>query len=452
MLVVIACVCVALSALLGLAPYLVGGAIAIGICVFIICFVSTEASLYVLIFAMLLSPEFGMGALAGPSSTTGGRGVTIRTEDMLLIVMCFAWLTRMAVHKELGLVRETSLNRPIAWYTVACILATGMGLIFGHVEGMTGLFFVMKYIEYFVIFFLVSNNIHSRDQIRRFTIAMLVTTFIVSIVAMVQIPFGGRVSAPFEGDQGEPNTLGGYLLFTGAIAGGLLLSLKERRVRGLLTGLSMFSIGPFLATLSRGSYLGLPIVYIGLTILKRGNRFPMIATLIVLIAVGTAAMPQTVKDRILYTFNQGATSHYRVSVGNVRLDSSTSARIASWQEAITDAAKSPIWGYGVTGYTFLDAQYPRTLAETGLIGIYTFGWLVIALYREAYRLYRRTEDSLYRGLSMGMVAGLSGLLVHAVGANTFIIVRIMEPFWLTAGLIVAAAKLEQEQPARAVDG
>ncbi len=28
-------------------------------------------------------------------------------------------------------------------------------------------------------------------------------------------------------------------------------------------------------------------------------------------------------------------------------------------------------------------------------------------------------------------------LVHAIGANTFIIVRIMEPFWLCAGLIVA---------------
>ena len=81
-----------------------------------------------------------------------------------------------------------------------------------------------------------------------------------------------------------------------------------------------------------------------------------------------------------------------------------------------------------------------------------FRLAMVALYREAYRLYRRTEDSLYRGLSMGMVAGLTGLLVHAVGANTFIIVRIMEPFWLTAGLIVAAAKLEQEQSARAVDG
>ena len=109
MMVVIVCVCMAMSVLLGLAPYLVGGAVALAIALFIICFVSTEASLYVLIFSMLLSPEFGMGALSGPEANTGDRGVTIRTEDLLLVVMCFAWLVRMAVHKELGLVRETPL-------------------------------------------------------------------------------------------------------------------------------------------------------------------------------------------------------------------------------------------------------------------------------------------------------------------------------------------------------
>lgn len=444
LLAVIACVCVALSAVLGLAPVLVGGAVAGALAVFIICFVSTEASLYVLIFSMLLSPEFGMGALSGPSSTTGGRGVTLRTEDLLLVVMCFAWLMRMAVHKELGLVRATPLNRPIAWYTFACLLATGMGLIFGHVEGMTGMFFVLKYVEYFVIYFIVANNIHDRDQIRRFTIAMLVTTFIVSVVAMAQVPMGGRVSAPFEGDHGEPNTLGGYLLFTGAVAGGLLLTLQQRRVRWMLSILLVFAIVPFLATLSRGSYLGLPFVYLTLTGLKRGNKFPMIAALIVITAFGAAAMPETVKDRITYTFNQGATSHYQAKIGDVTLDSSTSARIQSWQEAITDVASSPVWGFGVTGYTFLDAQYPRTLAETGMIGVFTFGWLIFAIYREAYRMYQGTHDPLYRGLSMGLIAGLTGLLVHAVGANTFIIVRIMEPFWLTAGLVISAVKLEEE--------
>lgn len=438
----IAVVCLALSSLLAVAPYLVGGAAAMAVAVFILCFISTEASLYLLVLSMLLSPEIGMGTLAGPSQTTGGRGFTIRTEDLLLVVMCFAWLVRTAVHKDLGLVRATPLNLPIAAYALACVFATGMGMLTGHVEGMTGIFYVLKYIEYFVVYFIVANNIQNRDQIRRLTIVMLVTAFIVSIVAIGQIPSGGRVSAPFEGDQGEPNTLGGYLVLTGSVAAGLLLSVRNRTTRALLVGLLMLMIVPFLLTLSRGSYISLPFAYLGLIVLKRRSRFGMIIGFVVLAAIGTAMVPQTVKDRILYTVNQGATGHHQVQIGNVRLDSSTSARLDSWQDAIADWTDSPIWGYGVTGYMFLDAQYPRVLVETGLLGGITFAVLILAIYRMAYRLYLKSEDPLYTGLTIGLIAGLTGLLVHAVGANTFTIVRIMEPFWLLAGLVVGAAKLE----------
>jgi hypothetical protein len=45
---------------------------------------------------------------------------------------------------------------------------------------------------------------------------------------------------------------------------------------------------------------------------------------------------------------------------------------------------------------------------------------------------------------MGAVAGLVGLLVHAIGANTFIIVRIMEPFWFVVGLVVTLDRLQPE--------
>ncbi|MDA0333995.1 MAG: O-antigen ligase family protein [bacterium] len=438
----ISVVCLGLSTLLALAPYLLGAAVAAAVTVFIICFVSTEASLYLLVLSMLLSPEIGMGALAGDSGTTGGRGVTIRTEDLMLVVMSFAWLVRTAVHKDLGLVRDTPLNQPISAYVVACILATVMGMILGHVEGSTGAFFVLKYIEYFVIYFIVANNVRERGQIRRLTIVMLLTALVVSFIALVQIPSGARVSAPFEGDQGEPNTLGGYLLLIGCVAAGLLVSIQGRSKRLLLVGLLMIMIVPFLLTLSRGSYLALPFAYMALVYLKRQNRFGMVAVFVVLAAIGTLAAPQAVKDRIMYTVNQGATGHHRVQVGNVRLDSSTSARLESWQEAITDWSASPIWGYGVTGRVFLDAQYPRVLAETGLIGGITFAALIFALYRQAYSLYRTTQDSLYAGLSIGLLAGLTGLLVHAVGANTFTIVRIMEPFWLLAGLVVSSAKVE----------
>lgn len=434
-------VCLALSALLAFAPYLTGAAVVMAVAVFIVCFISTEASLYLLVLSMLLSPEIGMGGLAGSQNTTGGRGITIRTEDLLLVVMCFAWLVRTAVHKDLGLVKATPLNGPIAAYTVACIFATGIGQIMGHVEGMTGAFYVLKYIEYFVVYFIVANNITERDQIRRLTIVMLVTAFIVSLTALAQIPGGGRVSAPFEGEQGEPNTLGGYLLLTGCVATGLLMSYRQRLPRHLLSGLLFLMILPFLGTLSRGSYVSLPFAYVALTALKRNNRFVMIALFLVLGAIGVVAAPQSVKDRVMYTVNQGATQHARVQVGNVQLDSSTSARLQSWEDALVDWTSSPIWGYGVTGYMFLDAQYPRVLIETGLLGGVTFALLIIALFRQGLRLYRLTDDPLYSGLSIGMLAGLVGLLVHAIGANTFTIVRIMEPFWLLTGLVVSATKL-----------
>jgi len=43
---------------------------------------------------------------------------------------------------------------------------------------------------------------------------------------------------------------------------------------------------------------------------------------------------------------------------------------------------------------------------------------------------------------MGFPAGFIGLLVHSIGANTFIIVRIMEPFWFVAGMVAMIPELE----------
>ncbi len=455
LLAVIFVACLVLAAALAGLPFEIGAGLVIAIVVFILCFINTEVSLYVLVFSMLLSPEFGVGGLSDPNRTTAGRGVTLRTEDLLLVVMAFAWLTRMAVHKELGLVRSTALNRPIGYYTAACILATSLGMIFGSVTGVTAFFFVLKYIEYFVIYFVVANNIHTREQIKRFTVAMLLTAVIVCFVAIAQIPTGQRVAAPFEGEQGEPNTLGGYLLFIAALAGGLIMQLRTRSQRIWLIGLLTLIIVPFLATLSRGSYLAAPFVYAAFIVLNKSlrTRLVMIIALFAISALGVAVMPQTVKDRISHTWGQSRQSHLtQVQVGDVRLDTSTSQRLESWQGAFADALYSPIWGYGVTGYKFLDAQYPRVLAETGLLGVVAFGALVVGVFREARNVFERAKDPLFKGLAAGLLAGTVGLLVHAVGANTFIIVRIMEPFWLAVGLVVCASGIMRAEEAEVVGG
>ncbi len=422
-----------------------GLAVIAAVAVFILAFVSVEVGIYILIFSMLLSPEIIIGDLSG-ERTTAGRGVTLRTEDFLLVLLAFAWLVRMAVNKELGLVRYTPLNRPIAYYTVACIFATGMGMMLGYVKGITGFFFVLKYVEYFVVFFMVVNNIHSRSQIVRFTIAMLLTALVVSVIGVAQIPSGERVSAPFEGEQGEPNTFGGYLLLMSAIATGLAFQGTNRKANYLLGGLVVFLVLPFLATLSRASYLSAPFVYLTFFMLHPKRRPTMLIALLVIIGVGTVAIPDSVKDRVMYTFEQ-AEHHAQLRVGGVKLDTSTSARLESWRSSLSDFTESPIWGFGVTGYKFIDAQYPRVLVETGLLGLSMFFILVHVLFKETLRIFRESADPLYRGLAMGLLAALAGLLVHALGSNTFTIVRIMEPFWLIVGLVLGAGELEKRKAA-----
>ena len=208
--------------------------------------------LYILIFSMLLSPEFMAGATAGGSL---GRGVTLRLEDFLLVLIGLSWLARNAVMKDLGLFLKTPLNRPIFLYMVVCALSTTLGIMAGRVDPKTGFLYVLKYFEYFIVFFMLVNHVRDGRQLKRFVFCLFLTAFVVSLIGIAQIPDGGRLSAPFEGPGGEPNTFGGYLLFVGMVAAGLAAKVRERRTRHLLLLLIVCMLPPFFFTQSRSSYL-----------------------------------------------------------------------------------------------------------------------------------------------------------------------------------------------------
>jgi hypothetical protein len=417
---------------------LIWGALAAAI--FIISFINIEWGLYILIFSMLLSPEISIGETTGPTS---GRGVTLRFEDFLLVVIGLSWLAKNAVDKELGLFVKTPLNKPIFFYILACSVSTGFGIISGDVEIKSGFFFVLKYIEYFIVFFMIANQLKDIDQVKRFIFCILVTCSIVSIIGLLQIPGGERVSAPFEGEMGEPNTLGGYLLFVGAVAAGLLIKTENYKVKYLLSLLIFVMIPPFLFTQSRSSYLGLiPVCFI-LGLLTQRRQI-IVGLLLIGLLTSPFFLPSQIKDRILFTFKQEEAAH-QVEIGDIRLDTSTSARLLRLKEVLKDWPKHPIIGYGVTGYNFVDAQYPRVLIETGILGLIAFMYLLFSVLRLAIINMKTVKTSYSKGLVIGFIAGYVGLMFHALGANTFIIVRIMEPFWFVAAIIAVLPTLERQQ-------
>jgi O-antigen ligase len=419
--------------------------VAFVVVVFVFVFVKAEAGLYLVLFSMLLSPEFALG----PSRLAEGRAVILRLEDLLLVAIALSWLARTAVNKELGLVAKTPLNRWILLYSLATFTATLVGYLLGTVKTAAGFFYVVKYLEYFVVYYLTVNNLRDRSQAWRLVVTALLTAAVVSLTGAAQIPSGERVSAPFEGEVGEPNTLGGYLLFMAAVVTGLGLETDRLRLRVLALGLLGVIAVPFVFTLSRASYLGVIPVVLTLAALSRRRLLAgsvLLALLVVSPLLLPSLLPAPVKHRIVGTF-QPERGQPSVRLGRVGLDPSTSERLQAMEAAFTGWLRRPVLGYGVTGFRFMDAQYARTLVETGIVGFAAFLALLGAVFRSGLRSYRQLADPDSRGLALGFVAGLVGLAFHAVGANTFIIVRIMEPFWFFAGVVIALPALREARVA-----
>jgi len=408
--------------------------------IFLVSFINIEWGLYILIFSMLLSPEIIAGETGGGSL---GRGVTLRLEDFLLVVIGLSWLARNAVDKELGLFLKTPLNKAIFYYILACVLSTGFGIMAGRVELKTGFMFVLKYIEYFLVFFMMVNHVKNTDQIKRFLICLFITCLIASLIGASQIPGGGRVSAPFEGEIGEPNTFGGYLLFMGCVAAGLLAKADNLRTKQTMVIVLICIIPPFLFTQSRSSYLAAVPALLVLGFMTE-RRLIILGLLAISLMVSPLFLPKAVKDRIMYTFTQPE-EQGQILIGKLRIDTSTSARLTSWKEALSDWPKQPLLGYGVTGYSFVDAQFPRILVETGILGLIAFLYLLYSIARLTLQNLKVVKTPFYQGLGIGFLAGFVGLIVHAIGANTFIIVRIMEPFWFFVGIVCAIPMLDRQQ-------
>lgn len=413
----------------------------VAIIVFTFSFVSTEIALYMLIFSMLLGPQLTVGG-GDEIAAVRGRGVALRADDILIAVIGLSWFLRVAVDKELGFFLRTPLNIPIAVYFVICIVATVHGYyLMRRLNPVVGFFFILKYFEYFLIYFMAVNHLREKEQIRRFLIAMLLVCFCVCVFAISQIPYVERVSAPFEGEEGEPNTLGGYLVLMLCLVVSLLATPKSIGKKPLLIVLLGLMLVSLAATLSRGSWVALPPAILMLVALSRKRLF-IVVPLVIVLAAAPFMLPKSVTDRVNYTFNQPDNDE-QLKIGTVKVDSSTSARLISWKVILTqDFVHHPVIGWGVTGHSFVDAQIPRVLIETGLLGLTAFFVLIGLLFKHGLRALRVSRDPLFEAISVGYVAGLVGLLVHSVGANTFIIVRIMEPFWFLTALIVMIPRFE----------
>ncbi len=183
-------------------------------------------------------------------------------------------------------------------------------------------------------------------------------------------------------------------------------------------------------------------VFFVLFFLGQHKKFLTVLLLAVLVT-WPILLPGDIVERVRSTFIPGGAYE---SVAGMRLDYSASARIEGYREALAGWLKRPLLGHGITGFKFIDGMYFRTLVELGIVGISVFFWLLWTVFRESYQAFKSSRGDPYlNGLALGFLAGFFGLLMNAVPLNTFIIIRVMEPFWFFAGVMIMIPKILERE-------
>jgi hypothetical protein len=411
--------------------------------IFLISFLNINFALSILIISMLLSPGLSMGNVPG-------RAIALRFDDITLLIVFFGWITRMAVHKDLGFLRLSPINKPIAAYIGICLVSTLFGSLSGAINIKHAIFYILKYIEYFIIFFMVSNNIRDEKQIKMFIKVMIATCVVVCIYGLYSyFSLGLRATPPFEGEGGEANTMAGYLVVMMPVVIACIASATKGKTRFILSAILALQITTLLYTLSRTGWLGMIVTIAMLIFMVKKGRVILFPLLAIAIVVAPMFTHKIVHNRINETFVGKDT--IKVMGHRFTVDDSTNSRLISARRSIAKWGKSPIIGQGVTSAGAVsDVQYTRILCEVGLVGLTIFIWLVVVLMQTGLKSYRLVGVGVFgRNISAAFISSLTGLIVMGMAAEVFIIIRIMEPFWFIAALVANLPEITEVLPVKA---
>jgi hypothetical protein len=411
-------------------------ALTISMVVFGTTIIKVEYGLYILIIAMLLSPEIQ----AGTVGTHDERGLNLRYDDILIMIIFLGVLVKQAFENHLMIWRSNPINMGIVWYYGVCIISTMIALrVDVPAWDKSVAFFVMlKMLEFYIIFFMVGVVVTNAKIIRHQLILFFGVSLIVCIYAISTIGRFPRVSAPFEVGGTEPNTLGGYLLIVITIAGGLYCYAPKLKYKLMFLAIACTAFAPFLMTLSRASYTALIVSLLVLGVI--GRKYSVIALIAIVLVISPFVMPQNVKDRVQYTFKESGVPLEFAGV-ETTIDKSTYERIYIWEKVRFNLGVWPLFGGGVSWDTVLDSQYARVLIETGIMGFIAYAYLMFMMLKTSRESYLWNRYWVFKGMALGMFATTAGLMVHSLGTISFLIVRIMEPFWFLMALTVVAREI-----------
>lgn len=131
-----------------------------------------------------------------------------------------------------------------------------------------------------------------------------------------------------------------------------------------------------------------------------------------------------------------------------------SGRMRYWEEALNMIRERPVFGVGLNTYSIVGRGYKinwggyphncylQMAVEIGIVGLLSFLWIVLTIFRKSLKVLNTMRDHFLRFLLLGVLAGYGGFLVHSFFDTNFYSVQLASLMWLLMGLIIAIPKIE----------
>jgi hypothetical protein len=285
-----------------------------------------------------------------------------------------------------------------------------------------------KFVEFFLIYLLLVNNITRREEFR--ALASFAILVALASALMVSNAFADeRGSGRLNGPLGETaNMYGGYLILNIAIALGLFLQARSGPAR-FASAAAVVLLGiPLLYTYSRTSFVAIMAAALLYGVFK--DRRLLVLALVAAVLTSVAA-PENIWNRIA--------SISGVATGDE--PSSWTSRVWAWQVAGGRALReNPLLGFGLASIKLgmVDNEYVRVLVDTGVLGLALFLWVLAGLLFKATSLSRRLPlQTFEQGYASGYWIAFLAMMIHAIGATSYTSIRTMECFIVITGLFGA---------------
>jgi putative inorganic carbon (hco3(-)) transporter len=217
--------------------------------------------------------------------------------------------------------------------------------------------------------------------------------------------------------------------------------LKRKKIKLLCYGLVALTVFATMYTFSRGAY-GAILVSIFILGALKDRKLLVVGVLFLL--TWQAVVPPAVRQRVNMTENS-----------NGQLEASANERVKLWRNAEESILSNPIFGTGFATYQMTNHVdnlrdthnwYVKVLVETGIVGLMIVLFMFQQMLGLAYRLFKRAEDPLYRGLGLGLFLAICSCIVANFFGDRWTYLEITGPLWVLVGAAACAAGMPEYKP------